>query len=92
LALAIIHKPAAPVGERNNEIRRDVGAIMTAAIEFVHKQRDRPDVDPSTMLAAINRKVPVTAADLDVAAIRAKQLGSHLRRTAPPCRGYQPPA
>jgi hypothetical protein len=67
-------------------------AIMTAAIEFVHKQRDRPDVDPSTMLAAINRKVPVTAADLDVAAIRAKQLGSHLRRTAPPCRGYQPPA
>ena len=57
-------------------------AIMTAAIEFVHKQRDRPDVDPSTMLAAINRKVPVTADDLDVAAIRAKQLGAHLRRAA----------
>jgi hypothetical protein len=44
-------------------------AIMTAAIDFVHGH-DRPDVDPSIMLAAINRKVPVTADDLDVAAMR----------------------
>jgi hypothetical protein len=57
-------------------------AIMTAAIEFVHKQRDRPDIDPSTMLAAIKRKVPVTADDLDVAAMRCRQLGSHLHRAA----------
>jgi hypothetical protein len=57
-------------------------AIMKAAVDFVHGQRDRPDIDASVMLAAINRKVPVTADDLDVAAIRAKQLGSHLRRAA----------
>jgi hypothetical protein len=56
-------------------------AIMTAAIEFVHKHNE-PDVDPSTMLAAIKRKVPVTADDLDVAAMRCKQLGAHLRRAA----------
>ena len=34
------------------------------------------------MLAVINRKVPVAAADLDIAAMRCKQLGSHLRRAA----------
>jgi hypothetical protein len=56
-------------------------AITTAAIEFVHGH-NRPDIDPSTMLAAINRKVTVTADDLDVAAMRAKQLGAHLRRAA----------
>jgi hypothetical protein len=37
---------------------------------------------PSSLLAAISRKVPVNPEDLQTAAMRCKQLGSHLRRAA----------
>jgi len=56
-------------------------SIMVAAVEFVDGH-DRPDINPSLLLAAVNRKVPVSADDLKTAAMRCKQLGAHLHRAA----------